>query len=243
MAFRLLLFFLSAMAALTLGIQSARASEHSLFDAPALSDAELGEARGGFALPNGVNVNIAAQLETSLNGVKILSTSFVLGGQSTSSVAPDFAQEPATLAVLPDISTETEEVASLITEVVEVATAGAEEPQSPATSVTDAAEPAEQFAVVTAPATGTTSSSTSTASEAQGGNVTYTADVPGLNVEHTIGSRIASVIANTLDNSVIDHRTTIDITLSDVRPMEMGSLPFRINNLAIDAMTMRSLTY
>ncbi|OJY69993.1 MAG: hypothetical protein BGP16_09820 [Sphingobium sp. 66-54] len=45
-----------------------------LFDSPALSDAELAQARGGFELPGGIKVDFGVIMRTTMNGTTILET-------------------------------------------------------------------------------------------------------------------------------------------------------------------------
>lgn len=49
-----------------------------------VSDAALGEMRGGFLLPGGLDVSIAVQSSTSVNGTPLLRTVFTAGGGGAS---------------------------------------------------------------------------------------------------------------------------------------------------------------
>lgn len=58
-----------------------------LFDSPALSDAELAQARGGFELPGGIKVDFGVIMRTSVNGAAILETTLrVIGDTVQASV-------------------------------------------------------------------------------------------------------------------------------------------------------------
>lgn len=58
-----------------------------LFDSPALSDEELGQARGGFELPGGVKVDFGVIMRTGVNGAAILETTLrVIGDTVQASV-------------------------------------------------------------------------------------------------------------------------------------------------------------
>lgn len=61
------------------------------------------------------------------------------------------------------------------------------------------------------------------------------ATLPGLSVEHLVGQRFGSVIANTADNRVIDHQMTVNLSLENVQPFALGSTMFRVQSLGIDA--------
>ena len=56
----------------------------SPFGKAPVSDADLGEMRGGFLLPGGLDVSIAVQSSTSVNGTPLLRTIFTAGGGGAS---------------------------------------------------------------------------------------------------------------------------------------------------------------
>lgn len=58
---------------------AAPVAAHSPFgDAPAMADAELAEARGGFILPGGIDMDFAILQETSVDGELLVRSSYIL---------------------------------------------------------------------------------------------------------------------------------------------------------------------
>lgn len=55
-------------------LSQAAKAEEPLFDAPTLNDAELAEARAGFMLPSGVEIDFGAVVTTSVDGARLLQT-------------------------------------------------------------------------------------------------------------------------------------------------------------------------
>jgi hypothetical protein len=71
----------------TLALASPAAADDGPFGKTAVIEETLASMRGGFALPGGVDVSIAVQSSTSVNGTPILTTVFAVdGGPATLSV-------------------------------------------------------------------------------------------------------------------------------------------------------------
>lgn len=66
-----------------------------LFASPPLSDEELGEARGGFDLPNGVKVDFGVLMRTSVNGAAILETTLQVIGDTVKKSVQAAVSTPA----------------------------------------------------------------------------------------------------------------------------------------------------
>lgn len=60
---------------------------------------------------------------------------------------------------------------------------------------------------------------------------------PDLDVTHLIGGALGSIVANRADNRAIDVQTTVDVTVSGVRPELLGGGLSAINNIAAEAAT------
>jgi hypothetical protein len=69
---------------------------------------------------------------------------------------------------------------------------------------------------------------------------TAAAAMPGLSVEHIVGPRLGSVVANAGDNRVVDQQLTVNLSLSNVQPLALGSTMFRVQSLGIDAGVLRA---
>ena len=66
------------------------------------------------------------------------------------------------------------------------------------------------------------------------------ADVSGLTVKHIVGQSVGSVIANTGNGNVVDHQISVDLTLSNVPALGLGSAAFRLQSPGIDASILRA---
>ncbi|GLT02925.1 hypothetical protein GCM10007897_43550 [Sphingobium jiangsuense] len=66
-------------------------------------------------------------------------------------------------------------------------------------------------------------------------NVSASAILPQLLIEHEIGRSISSFIVNTGDGRVIDNRLMIDLTIGNVQPYSIGSIGYRVQSLGLDA--------
>lgn len=67
------------------------------------------------------------------------------------------------------------------------------------------------------------------------------AKIPGLMIEHLIGQQVGSMVINTADNRAIDSQVDVNIRLGSVEPMALGSLPFQVENLGLEAAAWRGL--
>jgi|GEM_PF-4639763 len=77
-----LIRFLPLPALGTLAALGAHVGAEPLFDSPPLSEEELGQARGGFQLPNGISIDFGVLISTRLDGVPVLQTELRVAGDS-----------------------------------------------------------------------------------------------------------------------------------------------------------------
>lgn len=161
------LFWCVLMLAAAIAPGRAEARDASLFPTRPVADAELASQRGGFRLPGGLEVALAARITTDVDGARLLQTVLQVG-------------------------------------------------------------PAGASVQVTGPAT----------IDARTGSAA--AALPGLSVEHFVGERLGSLIVNSGDNRVIDNQVSVDLSLSNVRPLDLGSAVFRVQSLGIDAGILRA---
>lgn len=88
-----------AVVALAAGPLHAEA-EASAFSKPPVAEADLGEMRGGFLLPNGLDVAITVQSQTIVNGAVLLRTKFVADtGPASLTVEPGSAAANGSVSV------------------------------------------------------------------------------------------------------------------------------------------------
>lgn len=95
-------FFVALAQALLLFAAPARAQ---VFDVPPMTDAELDEARGGFALPGGMVITLGVTTDTRVDGREVLRTVFTLNGDLTRltvSAAGNGADALRAIALSPD---------------------------------------------------------------------------------------------------------------------------------------------
>lgn len=184
------------------------------FGRPAVPAEALATMRGGFALPGGIDVSIAVQSDTAVNGALVLRTLFL-----ASSGSPRLAVFGRT-----DPSAAPTAVAALngrtVTVGVQPAALGAP------TGLTQLnLAPGDALAV----ADGTVS----LAGSGPSNRVTYSQR--GLDVTHLTGQAFGSFAANSLDNVSIDTATIVNVDVRGATAFNIGSTMARIDTLALDA--------
>lgn len=211
---RALLHAMLAVMALV-AARPAFADAPALFDAPALSDGELAAQRGGFTLPGGIDVALAATVTTSVDGAPVLTTTFRIDGDVAS---------VATNGVLATVTA----TGSAVQSTVKGAIAAA-----PTVTVTIA----KAVAPVAPAAAGTTANAapTTTTILTGTGTLASTASLDGLQVTHFVGDRIGAMVANSGDGRIINQSLTLDLTLGNVAPFMIGSTLARVQNVGIEA--------
>ena len=211
---RALLHAMLAVMALV-AARPAFADAPALFDAPALSDGELAAQRGGFTLPGGIDVALAATVTTSVDGAPVLTTTFRIDGDVAS---------VATNGVLATVTATGSAVQSTVKGAIVAA---------PTVTVTIA----KAVAPVVPAAAGTTANAapTTTTILTGTGTLASTASLDGLQVTHFVGDRIGAMVANSGDGRIINQSLTLDLTLGNVAPFMIGSTLARVQNVGIEA--------
>lgn len=213
------------------------------FGAPAVSDAELSEMRGGFALPGGIDLSIVVRTETSVDGNLLLRSVYALD------------QGPATLQVFAPAPGQT------------VATgrgsAGSGDGEAPpavwvmfdrdnGVSIGQAgAQPGGGLTVTTGPAAEAPDDGLAPLPIGPGGSIEVAGgtvslqDLPRgtrariegdrIDVSHIVGGAFGSVIANSGSDRAIDTVTTISLDLNGATPANLGSALPRVESIALDA--------
>ncbi len=207
-----------------------------------LSDPELATLRGGFRLPTGIDVSLAVQTDTAVNGALLLRSVFVADhGTPTLQV---FAPAAGT------------EVVST-THAADAASSGGVSVQFdrqngvvfvPATTATPAVSVSTGSTMPNdAASAGLSAVPVSVGSapvETAGGAVSVEAlpdgervrlEGAGLDVSHVVGAAFGSVLANNANDRVIDTTTTISLDLTHVGPEALGSTMFKVENVAVEA--------
>lgn len=197
---------------------TARATDApALFAAPALSDAELAGQRGGFELPGGIDVALAATVTTSLNGAPVLTTTFKIVGD-TATVTTDGVLATVTAAAPAPVN----------------ASRGAVSAPAPTITINFAQATAAP-ASATPPVSTTESKASVTTVLTAPGELASTASLDGLQVTHFVGDRIGTMVANSGDGRIINQSLTLDLTLSNAAPFSIGSTLARVQDVAAEA--------
>lgn len=206
-----------------------------------VADPILAEQRGGFRLPNGIDVALSVQTQTAVNGAVQLRTVFQIDDGSptftiyaaktgeTVSVGTAAAGGQATQAAAPTISYDR---ASGIQVTPGIAPSSISVSAKP---VTSEAIPAGLTEVAAGAVTDTGAITDTTRNGVRA--VTLTGS--DLSITHLAGNAFGSAIANSGNDRSIDTQTTVSINLSNAGPDVLGSSMFRVQDIALDAVAMR----
>lgn len=216
-------------------VPSASMAREALFDAPALSDDELAEARGGFMLESGARIDFGAVITTSVDGMRVLQTQWRLTTDGAS----------ASVAVARDTRVTVEGPATAKTTVVS-------DPAEPSGSIHipspsfggESPSPDGGSSVSIVFATGSSqtvpempdSASVASGDEALRARV----ELPDIAIYHEVGRTISSVVINTGNNRMIDNQIAINLRLDNVQPLSLGSIGFQVQALSLDAALLRA---
>jgi hypothetical protein len=211
-----------------------------LLDATPVADPILAEQRGGFRLPNGVDVSLTVQSQTTVNGAVLLRTVFSLDQQKPSlaiyvprngetvPVGASASAASAGQAMAPTISYDRNgglQVTSVVVPSVSVSGGGSSTDVVPAGLTQAAAGAVTDAGTLSETATNGTRQVT-----LQGSDFTIT---------HLSGNAFGSAIANSGSDRTIDTQTTVSINLGNAGPDVIGSAMFRVQDMALDAVALR----
>lgn len=213
--------------------------------AQALADHELAAQRGGFLLPNGVEVALTVQSQTVLNGAVVLRTVFradqgaptltVYAPKPGTTVVAQRGDAPATgaAAAAPSISYDPRTGIQV--------TPGAVMPSVSVSSgarTPDAATSADLQAV-DASGAGIATDAGQIVVTRTGGLDTVQLRAGDLTVSHFAGNAFGSAIANSGNDRAIDTSTSVSIDLSNAGPDVVGSALLRVQDLGSAVTAMR----
>lgn len=211
-------------------------------DAPPLSDAVLAQHRGGFRLPNGIDVNLTVQTITAVDGAVVLKTVVTIdegrprvqtlvpvAGQTVSSAN---TRSNATNTPMPVVSYDP--------------TGGLRisRRESPFPITFSSHANGEMFEATD----GLRSIDPATPVDTHNGIVRELSGSKLFGIElashdlrivHLTGDAFGSAVINTADNRAIDTQTILSIDLRNAGPDVLGSTLFRVENLALDALSTR----
>jgi hypothetical protein len=212
------------------------------YNVPAVPDPVLAAERGGFTLPGGIDVALTVQTQTAIDGAVVLRTVFeARQGTPTTSVfvpaagttvtAAARAAGAAAGAAVPVITFDRRNG-------LQVVTAGT----GPAVSIMSETGPDPVPAGLEKVTIGEGGLVTDrgTVSRSSVGDVERIAiDSAGLRVSHLTGAAFGSTIENATSGRTIDVTTSVGIDLRGAGPDTLGSSMFRVQNIALDALSAR----
>ncbi|HEX8400474.1 MAG TPA: hypothetical protein VF628_02090 [Allosphingosinicella sp.] len=215
----------------------ATAEELAFGQAP-VSDTELADQRGGFALPGGIDVSIAVQSETRVNGVLLLRSVFVADrGPPTLTVFARTGDAQSALPGTGQSSSNPNATSNFLPGVgagVGATSSSVSFGNAVTSSIGDEPEGLSKIDLV----------SGGVAVEAAGGTVRL--DRSGalnqvvlsqetLDVRHLVGQAYGTIAANRGNDVSVETSTIINLDLKNVTPLNMGSALFRAEALGLDA--------
>jgi hypothetical protein len=209
------------------------------FAAPPVADDDLSEMRGGFALPGGIDVAMAVQTETSVNGALLLRSVYRLdqGAPTLQVYAPrtgeqirgqsvavgDRTNVPGAVSVAFDRQNGVSISRALPTSVGSVAVGSGK------TVASDAGPPLDLSNGPVETAAGRVSVSPLAL------GVRSRIEGDGIDASHVFGAAFGSVVANTANERVVESATTLMLDLKGATPMNLGSAVLRAEALAADS--------
>ncbi|HJT39553.1 MAG TPA: hypothetical protein VJ762_04370 [Sphingobium sp.] len=225
------------------------------FGTAPVSDGMLSSMRGGYELPNGMLISVGVQIETYVDNSLALRT--VLNVTDRAKAALEIVVPSASKLGLsnPQVAAALPASAPVVTNPVAIA-----DPTSivQATPVVSAIAVAPLAADPAPAAPAVQIAAASSAGDAQMPGVIAPADVqihsdlgvvtveqtssgaavllkgPDLQIEHMTGNATGVLIANTLDNRVIDTVATVNISLTD-SAIPVGNILLKIESIVLDA--------
>lgn len=213
--------------------------------ATALPDHELAVQRGGFRLPNGVDVALTVQTQTAIDGAVVLRTVFRADqGAPTLTVSTPRAGETVVAqghgagatagGAAPMVSYDPRSGIQI--------TPGWGAPAVSVSSgtVRAAAAAAEGLQPVDAGGAGVVTDAGQVTASRVGGLDSVQLKAADLTVTHFAGNAFGSAIANSGNDRAIDTQTTVSIDLSNAGPDVIGSAMLRVQDLGSAVSVMRA---
>lgn len=233
---------LRLLAATALGLASGMHSQvlANPFGAAPVSDQELSGMRGGFELPNGMNVAVAVEIETRVDGALALRTVLNLVDSAKPALQvftpanlkpnmPDPAATPATGVVhasLPAVELDKGSSAQPVaSSAISVPIVSMNETPGGVTTVPGQAPAPNNLLHSDLGAV--------SVEQTKAGSVVILKG-PDLEIQHMTGNSTGVLVANTLDNRAIDTIATVNVSLSD-SAVPVGNILLRIESIVLNA--------
>lgn len=202
------------------------------YTAPAVPDPVLADERGGFRLPNGIDVALTVQTDTAVNGALVLRTVF-RADQGSPTLSSYLPQEGQTVAIGRAAGGGTAQTAPTIS----FDARGGIQVTPGIATVAAAVGTSQDVAVAAADLRDAGDAVTR---DTSGAVRTVTLAGGDLSVTHFAGNAFGSAIANTGSNRAIDTATSVSIDLGQAGPDVLGSAMLRVEGVAVEALRMRT---
>ena len=194
--------------------------------AAAVSDEELGSLRGGFELPNGMDVTVGVQIDTRVNGDLALRTVLNIADPAESSLrvyaAPVQQGSSPANANPPPAQPASVNLPTVSAPQVSVNVSGDSAGIGGPTLLPILQGDQVQTALGTVQV------------ERGGSGTVVVLKGPSLEVQHVTGGGTGVLIANTMNNRAIDTVATVNISLSN-SAVPIGNVLLRVENVVLDA--------
>lgn len=201
---------------LVASVQAGSEEPNAFVDAP-VGDDDLSKMRGGFALPGGLEVSVAVQTDTRVNGLLMLRSVFVVDKSAPTLTVYGRTDGSTGSATNPTGTGSTTSVTLLNQP---VALGGASDGLTKL-GVADGGTAAASGGTVRV--------------DKLGAGSAVILSQPTLDVSHLAGQAYGSVIANRGNDVSIDTVTNINIDLKNSMPSNIGSTMFRVDTLALES--------
>ena len=204
-------------------------------------DAELAQQRGGFALPNGIDVALTVQTQTTLNGAIVLRTVFRAdqGAPTLTAFVPKGGETVAAQGATRTVSATTAAAPTITYDPrtgIQV-TPGASPNVSLVTPGEAGTVPAGLVEVAGGAAATTDNGVVSETSRAGLRSIELKGN--DLAITHLAGNAFGSAIANAGNDRAIDTQTIVSIDLRNTGPDVLGSAMLRASDITADALRLR----
>ncbi len=210
-----------------------------------LPEIELSAHRGGFKLPNGVDVALTVQSQTAIDGAIVLRTVFRLDqGSPQFSVFAPKPGEPVAAPTSGATSTSTSNAseAPIISFDSRSGVHITQSRNAPSISVTFAPPEAGEnsaFAELSANGHDIATDNGTISQSSQQGLASAQLQASDISIRHLAGHAFGSVITNAGSDRIIDTQTSINIDLRNAEATLLGSGALRIDSLIIDGLLTR----
>jgi hypothetical protein len=198
------------------------------FDEAPVSESTLADSRGGFALPGGGQISVAVQSDTRVNGELVLRTVLIA------------AQSAPTLSVFVKTdksdSTQTSQPLQQPQNSLTIAGPGGTtiNVTTRAPNITNAV-PDGMTQVALSPGQTVTTAVGDVRYDKTGAASQIVLNAPDLEVRQLVGQAFGTIVSNRGNDVAIDTSTMINLDLTGMPPLSLGSTLPRIDGLALDA--------